>query len=692
MKRSDVTKSTDIRERLNTCVAHARAETDRHQHDIDAMHEQLYAWRARTKELLPEAFDRVLRLVCAVKMNDTGAGHTGGNGAGAVTYNTMRFRASGRPDIPLVLRGQRDPEIRHQLLDVDFSNKSTLDLGCNAGGMLLARAEVMRQAVGVDFDGGMVKLANSIAAELGWPKQGVAFYQHNLNNVTDFDRLLTYATGGTRWFDVITMFSINMWLQHPSELISWALQHTSTFLIETNGLEATANRSIDVLKRGCLRLVEKTNWNRCNDCFTGRPKPRRLWKCETGRLPPSVRGRAGVKAAPQGTAPSLIRRTRSPRLDMKNHGACANKETWCSTDWGRKLVSKARQECLAVATDNAHEATLAGSCPWQVSQASSRDAQPTGGRRLLSAPQSQARWERAYSTTTDGSQSCGCISRNGEEVTKQMNCRCIQGKPVSASGLPASAAYFVEKLALCRLQRCVRPCGGRTSYFPQLLDWNDTLTMLVMSYEGQPLAIGPFESPMKFDYLKLASIAKKRGLLRPEGQLKCIAKQLEEAGVVHLDLGCKQLVARDGKLTLGDFDSALIDGLPSRILKLMPYHAGRSDHKNRSRLYCWSDGTSSSHRQHTAATVTAHSTQYTTARSTQHSTKHTAHSTQHITQTVSHYGPANITLATHRRHRSLRHQPCRTRARRCMSLRGTATRPVCRSSSSQGPTSIGRIL
>ena len=241
--------------------------------------------RARSMDLSSHDLASLVRMLCAAKLHDTGAARTGGGGAQSITYNNLRFNAK-ETGTPLMLRGQRDPAARYDLLDVDFTNKTVLDLGCNAGGMLLGSAEVVRQAVGVDFDASLIQVASAIVAQLGWSTQEVGFHRFDFNNQSGppLDALLEYAQDGRREFDIITMYSINMWIHEPERLISWALQHARTFIMETNRVGSVQEQSIAVLRRKCRRLVEKTDYKRCPDCYlkpTRTVAPRRLWVCET---------------------------------------------------------------------------------------------------------------------------------------------------------------------------------------------------------------------------------------------------------------------------------------------------------------------------------------------------------------------------------------------------------------------------
>ena len=183
--------------------------------------------------------------------------------------------------------------------------------------------------------------------------------------------------------------------------------------------------------------------------------------------------------------------------------------------------------------------------------------------------------QRAFSSAADARTRCGSLVVGRNNVTKsQGRCGSIgHSAHLGAQGIPTSAAYLLERLALCRLQRVAlssEPCGGRRSYFPQLLSSDDDSLSLTTSYEGVPLG-SPLAPPLSMNgrgadtstrptYDELASSARRRGLGSPRVQLACAARQLAAARVVHLDMWCKNVLVRDGAITLIDLDMARIDG------------------------------------------------------------------------------------------------------------------------------------
>jgi hypothetical protein len=214
---------------------------------------------------------------------------------------------------------------------------------------------------------------------------------------------------------------------------------------------------------------------------------------------------------------------------------------WMREDWGAALIKLGDQECAGRHLLESNCSTLFAT---------------TVERALAELPA-----VRAFSSVAD--MRCGqIIMAPPHNVTKCTNCRGCTDRTLSSAGLPAAAAYYLEKYVLCRLQRCVRPCGGRNTYFPQLLAFDDKRLMLVSTFNGEPLATDMHGRSLRFLRSTVTSAARQHGLATPGEQFKCMRAQLEMAGVVHLDIGCKNIFVKDGALSLGDFDAATVNGFP----------------------------------------------------------------------------------------------------------------------------------
>ena len=124
--------------------------------------------------------------------------------------------------------------------------------------------------------------------------------------------------------------------------------------------------------------------------------------------------------------------------------------------------------------------------------------------------------------------------------------------------------YFLEKRALCRLERCAISCAGRDDYFPRLLFSNDSMLRLVTSMGGSALSL---DAASKIAEYTLAELHLDEAAVQQ--QFECMLQQLARARVVHFDITCKNVFARSAppraaSLTLGDFDSSSVDDEPQR--------------------------------------------------------------------------------------------------------------------------------
>lgn len=99
-------------------------------------------------------------------------------------------------------KGLRNSLNRIKQIPINFKNKTILDLGCNAGGMLFPIAKTIKYGFGYDFDEDAISLANKIKKD------------NNINNldfyVMDFekDELKFPKT------DIVFMLSIANWVSN----------------------------------------------------------------------------------------------------------------------------------------------------------------------------------------------------------------------------------------------------------------------------------------------------------------------------------------------------------------------------------------------------------------------------------------------------------------------------------------------
>jgi len=102
----------------------------------------------------------------------------------------------------------------------------------------------------------------------------------------------------------------------------------------------------------------------------------------------------------------------------------------------------------------------------------------------------------------------------------------------------AAEAYSAELESLCRLAAVQTPCASYA--FPTVTIRNDSQRVLgtVVRRPRHPDAAFPQHSPLN--------------------QTRCIWESLALAGVVHRDVSCKNTIISGGRITLLDFDAALL--------------------------------------------------------------------------------------------------------------------------------------
>ena len=206
----------------------------------------------------------------------------------------------------------------------------------------------------------------------------------------------------------------------------------------------------------------------------------------------------------------------------------------------------------------------------------------------------------------------GFVHVGGSNVTKRFNGSSFMYQNVFrlTRGMCGWEEYLFERLALCRLARFSSPCGSkdgqgrrRTHFFPRLLAWDDATLTLVMTNEGHALMSGmlPGATLHKTEELSGVIRTRSRQAGAPETlgdlnvhctrvmdtqkcsdqqtslrrrrehsnvsfyqeQLTCMEEQLLRSNITHGDIACKNLFVRTkGRLTMGDLNSCLVDGMP----------------------------------------------------------------------------------------------------------------------------------
>jgi Methyltransferase domain len=126
--------------------------------------------------------------------------------------------------------GQRDPSRRLDLVPLDFSEKTVLDLGCNQGGMLLHLRDKLRWAVGVDFDSRMVNAANRMKAATN--SSDLSFYVFDLES-EPLELIRDFLPDEKA--DICFLLSVCMWLKNWQTVFDFGCANSSAMLFETNG-------------------------------------------------------------------------------------------------------------------------------------------------------------------------------------------------------------------------------------------------------------------------------------------------------------------------------------------------------------------------------------------------------------------------------------------------------------------------
>jgi SAM-dependent methyltransferase len=141
------------------------------------------------------------------------------------------------------LAGQRDPAKRLELVPVDFSGKTVLDLGCNQGGMIHELKDAVKWAVGVDYDARMINAANKIKVALS--SDNCSFFVLDLQN-EPLDLILDFLSADR--VDICFLLSICMWLNNWREVIDFAQRISNEMVFETNGTAQQQEQQIQHLR------------------------------------------------------------------------------------------------------------------------------------------------------------------------------------------------------------------------------------------------------------------------------------------------------------------------------------------------------------------------------------------------------------------------------------------------------------
>jgi len=141
-----------------------------------------------------------------------------------------------------VLRGQRNPRSRLELVTYDFTGKSVLDVGSNQGGMLHAMDGKLSWGVGIDFDPRLVNAANRIARIRN--DSTLAFYTFDLER----DPLPLIEDFLPNRPDVIFLLAVCVWISNWKQVVQFLSRLSDRMLFEANGTQAQQATQIALLR------------------------------------------------------------------------------------------------------------------------------------------------------------------------------------------------------------------------------------------------------------------------------------------------------------------------------------------------------------------------------------------------------------------------------------------------------------
>jgi len=166
---------------------------------------------------------------------------TSGNEYAAVKYPAGYHEIQFDGDL---IPGQRSPRERLDLVPLDFSGKSILDIGCNQGGMIFGCCNNAKWAVGLDYDYRMINACNLIARELN--HKNCSFF------VFDIDRdphVIIEDLIPEQKVDVVMLLSVCKWVEKWDNLIQFLPSITSTLVFESNGTDREQTEQIECVER-----------------------------------------------------------------------------------------------------------------------------------------------------------------------------------------------------------------------------------------------------------------------------------------------------------------------------------------------------------------------------------------------------------------------------------------------------------
>ncbi|HVT82716.1 MAG TPA: methyltransferase domain-containing protein [Phycisphaerae bacterium] len=191
-------------------------------------------------------------------------------------------------------RGQRECRERLAKVPFDFTQKSVLDVGCNAGGMLHALAGTVAVATGIDYDARCINAANIVAAVNGTPN--LSFFTLDLEK-DDLSQIEVLTI--RRKIDICFLLSVCMWIKNWKDVITRLSTFCENMLFESNGSALQQKEQMEFVAT-CYEQVLLIQEGSPDD--PGK-KERSLYLCRGSRKlrPSSQEERAASPVAPVAT-------------------------------------------------------------------------------------------------------------------------------------------------------------------------------------------------------------------------------------------------------------------------------------------------------------------------------------------------------------------------------------------------------
>lgn len=168
------------------------------------------------------------------------------------------------------LPGQRNPAERINLMPIDFSGKTVLDIGSNQGGMLFSIAKDIKHGVGIDYDSRLVNAANKIRSHTD--SQNLDFFVFDLEN-EDLELIRDFLP--VEKVDVTFFLAVSMWIKNWKSVIDLAAKISEQVVFESNGKNEEQDDQVAYLRKR-FSVVEQISEQSGDDTIQ---RNRKLYIC-----------------------------------------------------------------------------------------------------------------------------------------------------------------------------------------------------------------------------------------------------------------------------------------------------------------------------------------------------------------------------------------------------------------------------